>query len=108
MAKYKYFSDNKRKVIAISTYAGKPVRGIAICSPEDTFDMEKGKEIAAARCNVKIAQKRLQRATKQHCEAYWAWIKAEIHLDNMNEYKDNAEEALGEAYNKLGEILRNT
>ena len=29
-------------VIAISSYAKKPVRGIAKCSPKDNFDVNKG------------------------------------------------------------------
>ena len=55
---YRYFIAGN-KVIAVSTYAGKTVRGIAICSPEDKFDIEFGKKLAAARCNEKVAEKRL-------------------------------------------------
>ena len=45
-------------VVAISTYAGKTVKGYAKCHPDDTWDWEKGKALAIARCAEKIAAKR--------------------------------------------------
>lgn len=42
--KYRYYT-NGRRVIAVSTYAGKTVRGVATCDPSDEFSMEKGKEL---------------------------------------------------------------
>ena len=56
-----YYAGNK--IIAVSTYAGKIVRGVAICAPGDDFDLEFGKKLAAARCNEKIAAKRYARAS---------------------------------------------
>jgi len=58
---YRYFTAGN-KVIAVSTYAGKTVRGVAICAPGDDFDLEFGKRLAAARCNEKVAEKRYNRA----------------------------------------------
>lgn len=59
--KYQYcqFTDNQNRkvVIAITNVAGHTVKGYAKCSPEDTFDFETGKKIAAARCNVKALKK---------------------------------------------------
>ena len=46
------FAYAPNKVIAITTYAGKTVRGIAKCSPDDSFSKEKGEELAVARCDV--------------------------------------------------------
>ena len=40
--KYRYYTAGN-KIIAVSTYAGKTVRGIAKCAEGDTFDIEKGK-----------------------------------------------------------------
>lgn len=60
------------KVIALSTYAGKTVRGVAKCHPTDEFNEEYGKKLAAARCNQKIAAKRYERAFRKYrfmCEA---------------------------------------
>lgn len=50
------------KVIAITTFAGKDIRGVAKCAPNDTFDEEIGKELARRRCDVKVARKRVKRA----------------------------------------------
>ena len=42
--RYKYVRDGGNTVIAISTYAGKTVKGIAKCDPNDNFsyDYENG------------------------------------------------------------------
>ena len=61
---YRYYKAGD-KVIAVSTYAGKTVRGVAICSPDDAFDLEFGKKLAAARCNEKVAAKRYERANSK-------------------------------------------
>lgn len=108
MVRYKYFSDNKRKVIAVSTFAGKTVRGVALCSPEDDFDIEKGKNIAAARCAAKIAQKRWQRAVKRDNEAYNAWASASAYLTKTCKYEIDARKAFEQAYDQLITILNET
>ena len=67
--KYKfYYAGNK--VIAVSTYGGQRVRGVATCSDEDEFDVEKGKKLAAARCNAKVARKRYDRANAKYIMYY--------------------------------------
>lgn len=70
----------KRKVIALTTYAGKVVRGVAKCNPTDTWNEEIGKELAAHRCNIKVAEKREKRATQKLAEA------AAVYADAMVEY----------------------
>lgn len=64
LEKYRYSSyklpDGKTKVIAESSYHGNRVRGYAICSPEDNFDLELGKKLAAMRCNEKIQIKKMK------------------------------------------------
>lgn len=60
---YKYvINEEKRTVVALSSFAGQVVRGVARCAPNDTFNVEVGKKLAEARCSAKIAHKRLQRA----------------------------------------------
>ncbi len=88
--KYRYYT-NGRKVIAVSTYAGKTVRGVASCNPQDTFDLEKGKKLAALRCAVKIADKRVQRAESKVDEADNKVIEAIQHADKMDQYYADAE-----------------
>ena len=42
MTKYNFYTDGKTKVVAVSTYAGKVVRGVAKCDVNDTFSLENG------------------------------------------------------------------
>ncbi len=85
--KYKYYVDNKNNIIAVSTYAGKTVKGVAKCDPRDAFDVEKGKDLAAARCDYKVAQKRERRAAKKCAEAAAALGKAFDYFEKMNKYQ---------------------
>ena len=75
-----------QEVIAVSTYAGRTVRGVAKCDPKDTFDIEKGKQLAAARCQAKVSSQRLKRATKKLDEALLALEKAQKYYDDMTVY----------------------
>ena len=79
------------KVIAISSFAGQTVRGVAKCNPADEFDSEKGAALAAARCGAKIAEKRMKRAYSKVDEAK-AMVDAAIsHLSDMMKYQSDAE-----------------
>jgi hypothetical protein len=65
-----HFKVNGNKVYASSTYAGKKVEAHASCAPEDDFDIETGKKLAAYRCNVRVAKRRMQRAEAKTKEYY--------------------------------------
>lgn len=88
--KYQYYTDNKRKVVAVSSFAGQTVRGVATCSDRDTFDIEKGKKLAAARCAAKVARKRFKRAQKKFDEACDMQNKADLFYDKMCQYYNDA------------------
>lgn len=60
--KYQYYTNNKDLVVAVCRWGGRTVRASAKCAPEDTFDFEKGKELAKARLNLKVAGLRLKNA----------------------------------------------
>lgn len=66
---YQFYKDNAGSIIAVSTYAGHTVRGKAKCHPADSYDEELGKQIAANRCNVKIANKRYNNLFRQYIKA---------------------------------------
>lgn len=102
--KYKFYTNGSR-VIAVSTYAGKTVRGIANCHDGDEFSLEKGKRLAALRCAEKIARKRLNRADRKVDEAYWAHANAEEYLDKMCDYKDDAIYELDEVITAKNDLL---
>lgn len=99
--KYKFYSDGKGKIIAVSSYAGKTVKGTAKCDPRDTFDEDYGKECAAARCSAKIAEKRLKRAKLEQKKAVLAVDAAMRRIQKMNEYVADSERELKTAREKL-------
>lgn len=102
--KYKFYTNGSR-VIAVSTYAGRTVRGVAVCHDGDEFSLEKGKELAALRCAEKIAKKRVARANRKVDEAYWAHVNAEAYLDKMCDYKDDAIYELDEVITAKNDLL---
>lgn len=99
--KYKFYTNGSR-VIAVSTYAGKTVRGVAVCHAGDAFSLEKGKKLAALRCAEKIAKKRVARANRKVDEAY---VDAEAYLDKMVDYKDDALYELNEVVAAKNDML---
>lgn len=102
--KYRFYTHD-RKVIAVSTYAGKTVRGVSECAPSDKFDLETGKKIAAARCAVRIAKKRVARAERKYEEANEMVKKARSHLVRMRGYLYDAKNTLREESNNLYKLL---
>lgn len=105
--KYKFTFDMKNRTIyAESTYMGKPVRGKAVAALEDNFDVEYGMELAAARCNRKIAEKRRKRALKKCGLAANGVEKAYGEYHAMMSYYDDALAAEVEAMTHLNEIIK--
>jgi hypothetical protein len=105
LSRYKFYVDEaNRKVIAVSTYAGRNVKGIAKCSPDDTFDIEKGKQLAAARCNLKIAEKRHARASKKVMDANNVFDEAQLNYIKMNNYYCDSFEGIMDAVRNLSVV----
>ena len=88
--RYHFYTNNKDIVVCTSTYAGKVVRGIAKCSPEDKFDYEYGCNLAKARCDVKVGEKRLKNAKAQLYEAMDNSYEAQNKIDKMQSYVNDA------------------
>lgn len=111
LEKYHYYTyrraDGAMVVKAVSTYAGQNIFGKAICHPNDKFDLEKGKELAAARCNEKVAEKRLRRAQQKVAETADIYYKAMHKHSNMIAYREDAIEEKVKATAKVGELLGN-
>lgn len=93
--------ETPNKVIAVSSFAGQTVRGVAKCNPVDEFDSEKGAALAAARCGVKIAEKRVKRAYSKVDEAKAIVDAAVQHLTEMLKYQADAEANLNGAQFEL-------
>jgi len=106
IVKYKYVVlPEQRKVIAISRFAGKTVRGVAKCAENDEWDVEKGKLLAAARCNLKVAEKRMTRANLKVDEAWMAMKNAENRFNQMDEYLADSEYAYNDALDEIAALL---
>lgn len=82
-----HVDSDAKVVVATSTYAGKTVRGVARCHPNDEFDMDKGIQLAVYRCNLKVADKRQARAARKVKEAKLALYEAQVFLDEMLDYR---------------------
>ena len=104
MDKYRFYTS-KNCVYAVSTYAGKPVRGVAKCDPQDQFSLEDGKALAAARCNEKISCKRLKRAMRKFAEAEYDCIVAQRQYEKMKEYVKDAQVDCLDAQGYVSELL---
>lgn len=104
LSKYKFISHNN-EIIAISTYAGKTVKGIAKCSDKDTFDEQSGKSLAAARCNMKVANKRVKNAEVRLDQAIRNLYDAKQYYTKMVEYYNDSLDDRHEAKQNLQKIL---
>ena len=104
--KYKFYTNNKDIVVAISTYAGQEVRGIARCAPEDEFSLEKGKRLAAAKCNYKVAEKRQKSAEKARATSFWNFLEALQEMEYYSNYYRDADEALADAAEEIYELMK--
>lgn len=102
--KYRFYNSNNM-VVAVSTYAGKPVRGVAKCDPCDKFSMDDGKALAVARCNEKVSEKRLKRAKRKVAEAYNDYIVAKTYYERMQKYLDGAQIGFDEAKREVEDIV---
>lgn len=103
MAKYTtYQSDNK--VIVVSRFAGKAVRGIAKCDPNDLFDESFGEDLAKARCDLKISTKRQRRACELAVEALEQLKAAQARVDSAMDYIKEATAELEDASKRVAEL----
>ena len=93
------------RIAAVSSFAGKPVKGYADCHPNDEFDREYGYALAAARCAEKIAAKRCNRAYNKVDEAKALVNAAMAHLQKMMQYEADAEASYNIASYGLSTIL---
>ena len=105
LEKYKYYRAGN-KIIAVTTFAGKTVRGVAKCSSSDSFSEEVGRKLAAYRCNEKVAKRRWQRAVRKCNEAAQLVAEAENHYDNMIYYEEDAYTAWEDAHDRVEALLR--
>lgn len=107
--KFKYYpaegADGRKRVIAVTRFADKTVRGVAICSSNDTFDYEKGKEIARARCLVKLANKRYEKAKEKRMDFFKLKTEVDVTWQNLNSKLAKTHADVEYAQGELDKIL---
>ena len=106
MKRFKFIEHTRKdtgvkEVIALTHYCGETVKGIASCSPADTYDFEVGKKLAALRCNMKIADKRI---TKAYAEEFEVMKELDRLLAKRKKIQERTAYA-AEQYEKAGEEL---
>lgn len=101
---YKFYNNGK-KIICVSHYAGKCVRGVAKCSDEDAFDEHYGETLARARCDINVAKKRMRRAHSKFVEAANALASAKKQYEKMTEYYYNSCDALEASEDFLNDLI---
>lgn len=94
------------KIVALATYAGRPVRGVAKLHPNDENSRSDGMMLAAARCNEKISKKRLQRAKRKYKEASEQLAAAQRYFHKMCRYYEDSHTAVKTAEKELEDILK--
>ena len=107
---YKIYIDEKNKtVIAVCRYAGRNIRAVAKCSPEDTFNVEFGTKLAKARCDLKVAKTKIQNASAAYMKASITADEAQKQYDKMKDYYidsgDQYDEANATVINLIKEIM---
>ena len=96
---------NTTEILAMSTYAGKVVKGKAICHMNDTYDEAKGTKLAVARCAEKISRKRKARAARLLKKAQDQLTMAQKYVEDMTRYFNDACAEVDETQAELNEIL---
>jgi len=97
-----YHNDNT--VVAVCSFNGKRVKATAKCNPEDTFDFDKGKRIAIARCNAKIAKLRLKSAQSHYVNIKEEEWKLKNTADKIAKTVLDAQELLNKCNKTLKEL----
>ena len=106
---YNFYIDEKNKtVVAVCRYAGRNVRATAKCHDNDVFDIEFGKRLAQARCEVKVAKIKIRNASVKYCEAAKAADKAHQRFLAMKEYYIDSVDQYDDAVIIVEEVLKKT
>ena len=105
--KFNVYVDEKNKsVIAVCRYAGRNIRAVAKCAPEDTFDIEFGTKLAIARCEVKVAKAKIQNASVAYMKASVAADEAQRQYDKMKDYYMDAVDQFDDANVEVEELIK--
>ena len=91
-------------VVALTTHAGKIVKGVAKCMATDPFDLEMGKQLAAARCDYKVCKKRVKRASDKYIEAERKVTDCQEYARKSGNYYADAKRERNKSLERLQEL----
>lgn len=106
--KYRYYTNGENVVVAVASYKGRTIRGVAKCSEQDEFDLETGKKLAAVRCAMKIAKERVKytRVQRDMWQEILAYNAAEYEMwEDRHDDALEIEKQAREVYNDMIEGL---
>lgn len=104
--RYRIFRDEETgKIVAVASFAGKAVRGIAKPNPTDVDNPALGEKLAILRCAKKINTKRVANAEKKLAMAKAELEAAQAHYDRMVQYCKDADAETVEIDNALEKML---
>lgn len=98
---FKFFNDGKGKIIAVSYFNKKAVKGIAKCCENDKFDEDVGRELAAERCTVKVLKKKTKKAAEKYLNSLFMADRAERKAKKTFKYYCKVAKELSEAESHL-------
>ena len=95
---------DQKKVIAIGTYRGKSVRGVAKCDPKDTFNPETGKKLAIARLDQRLNYKRRVTALQRLDELDAKMEALRTQFEKLSEARERTQANLNDLYDESIEL----
>lgn len=98
---FKFFNDGKGKIIAVSYFNKKAVKGIAKCCENDKFNEDVGRELAAERCTVKVLKKKTKKAAEKYLNSLIMADRAERKAKKLLKYYCKVANELHEAETQL-------
>jgi hypothetical protein len=99
-----YYSQATRSVICTTYYKGKIVKGVAKCDPNDTFDLETGRQLAYLRCRKKFFKRKFERAADTYARAVVEANRAEDRRQRAVEFINDATRELNEVKQALATL----
>ncbi len=106
MARYNFYKHDN-EIICVSRYAGKPVKAVAKCAPQDEFNDKIGSMIAKMRVDIKVAEKR-QKRLQEEKERIWNMIgELEYTYNTLAEKETEVYFQINALKNSLASIVEN-
>lgn len=98
------FFVHDNKIYCVTTYKGKTIKSVSKCHPEDEYSFEDGMDLAEARCDVKVSERRLTLAIENMQKADAEYKKAKELRDRAWNHLQNSITAKDEAVKRLTEL----